>query len=103
MRFMITCRVPMDKGNELARTGTLGQRVQAIVEELQPETAYFSDMEGGQGGYLIVEMEDASQIPAIAEPLFLGLGATIQIHPVTTTEDLTKGVTAIGQAAHKYG
>src|SRR3954452_11760293 len=26
----------------------------------------------------------ASQIPALAEPLFLGLGATIQVHPVMT-------------------
>jgi hypothetical protein len=40
MRFIFMCHVPMDKGNELARTGTLGQRVQTIVDELQPETAY---------------------------------------------------------------
>jgi hypothetical protein len=72
------------------------------VEELQPETPYFSDMDGARGGYLIVEMEDASQIPAIAEPLFLGLGATIQ-HPVRTPENLAKGVRAIGQAVQKYG
>ena len=71
------------------------------MEELQPETAYFSDIEGARGGYLIVELEDASQIPAIAELLFLGLRATIQIHPVTNPEDLAKGVRAIGQAVHK--
>jgi hypothetical protein len=31
------------------------------------------------------------------------VGATIQIHPVMTSEDLREGVTAIEQAAHKYG
>ena len=35
-------------------------------------------------------------------PTCLGLGATIQIHPVTTPEELTKGVTAIRQTSHKY-
>jgi hypothetical protein len=48
-------------------------------------------------------MDDASQIPALAEPLFLGLGATIQVHPVMTPEDLGKAAPAIEQAAKKYG
>ena len=48
-------------------------------------------------------MDDASQIPAIAEPLFLGLDATVQIHPVMTPEDLEKATPAIEQAAQRYG
>ncbi len=103
MRFMITCRVPVDKGNELAKAGSLGSTIQSIVEELKPEAAYFSDIEGARGAYLIVNMDDASQIPALAEPLFLGLGATIQFHPVMTLEDLGKAAPAIEQAAQKYG
>jgi hypothetical protein len=39
----------------------------------------------------------------MAEPLFLGLGATIQVHPVMIPEDLQKGAPAIDQAAQKYG
>ena len=53
--------------------------------------------------YIVVDMDDASQIPARAEPLFLGLGATIQVHPVMTPEDLGKAPLAIEQAAKKYG
>lgn len=103
MRFMITCRVPVDKGNELAKAGSLGSTIQSIMEELKPEAAYFSDIEGARGAYLIVNMDDVSQIPALAEPLFLGLGATIQFHPVMTLEDLGKAAPAIEQAAQKYG
>src|SRR5215217_2489979 len=103
MRFMITCRIPMDRGNELAKNGTLGETIKTIMEELQPEAAYFSDIDGARGGYIVVEMEDASQIPAMAEPLFLGLGATILVNEVMTTEDLAKGTPAIEQAAQKYG
>jgi hypothetical protein len=103
MRFMITCRIPVEKGNELAKNGTLGETIRSIMEELEPEAAYFSDIEGARGGYIVVNMDDVSQIPAMAEPLFLGLGATIQVHPVMTPEDLAKGTPAIEQAAQKYG
>lgn len=103
MRFMITCRFPVEKGNELAKAGSLGSTIQSILEELQPEAAYFGDIEGARGGYIVVNMDDASQIPAIAEPLFLALGAAIHFHPVMTREDLGKATPAIDQAAQKYG
>jgi len=103
MRFMLTFRFPTDKGNELARNGALNQTVRSIIEEINPEAAYFADMEGARGGYLVINMDDASQIPAMAEPLFLGLDATVQIHPVMTAEDLERATPAIEQAAQRYG
>ena len=51
----------------------------------------------------MVNMDDASQIPAMTEPLLQGLAATIQVHPVMTPEDLAKGTPAIEEAARKYG
>ena len=60
----------------------------SILDELQPEAAYFTDVEGTRGGFLVVNMEDASQIPAITEPLFLQVGATVHMQPVMTPEDL---------------
>jgi hypothetical protein len=95
MRFMITCRIPMEKGNELAKAGRLDSTIQSIMEELKPEAAFFSDIEGGRVGYIVVNMDDASQIPGIVEPLFLGLGAAIQIHPVMSPEELGKATPAI--------
>ena len=72
------------------------------MEEIGPEAAYFGDTEGARGGYLVLNMDDASQIPAMAEPLFLGLDATVQIHPVMIPEDLERASSAIDQAAQKY-
>ncbi len=103
MRFMVTFRIPTEKGNALARDGSLGQTIQSILEEIQPEAAYFADMDGARGGYLVINMDDASQILAIAEPLFLVLDATVQIHPVMTAEDLETATQAIEQAAQRYG
>jgi len=39
----------------------------------------------------------------IAEPLFLGLDATIKAHAVMTPEDLGTAIPAIEQAAQRYG
>jgi hypothetical protein len=103
MRFMLKFRFSPDQGNALAKEGRLGQTVQSIVEELNPEAAYFTDMDGTRGGYLVINMDDASQIPAVAEPLFLGLGATIELYAVMTPEDLAKAAPAIEQAAQNYG
>jgi hypothetical protein len=52
------------------------------MEELKSEAAYFTDVDGARGGYLLVNMDDASQLPTMTEPLFFGLGATIRVHLV---------------------
>jgi predicted component of type VI protein secretion system len=78
--------------------------MESILQELQPEAAYFTDVEGTRGGYLVVNMEDASQIPAVTEPLLLGLGASVHMQPVMTPEDLRGAAgEALQQMGQKYG
>jgi Domain of unknown function (DUF3303) len=104
MRFMITCRIAVEKANELAKTGSLHSTIHSILEELKPEAAYFSDIEGARVGYIVVNIDDASQIAAMVEPLFLRLGAAIQVHRVMSPEELGKATPAIKQASQKeYG
>jgi hypothetical protein len=105
MRFMLTFRIPTDEGNAAAKDGRLAQTVQSIMEELRPEAAYFADIRRlTRRTYLVVNMDDASQIPAMAKPLFLGLGATVKLYPVMTTKaDLQRGIPALEQAVQKYG
>jgi hypothetical protein len=103
MRFMLTFRIPPEEGNAAMKDGRFMSTFQSILEELQPEAAYFGPIEGARGGYLVVNMDDASQIAAIGEPLFLGLGATVQIHPVFTPDDMPRVTEAVEQAVRKYG
>jgi hypothetical protein len=73
-------------------------------EDLQPEAAYFTDVEGTRGGFLVLDMDDSSQMPAKVEPLFLELGATLHMQPVMTPEDLRGAAgEALQQMAQKYG
>ena len=102
MRFMLTFRIPPEKGNAMIKDGTLDQTLRSILEELEPEAAYFTPIEGARAGYLFINMDDASQIPPMVEPLFIGLDATVQIHPVMVPEDLQKAGLAMEQAVQKY-
>jgi hypothetical protein len=99
MRLMITCQIPMQKGKESATSASLYSTIHSILEELKPETAYFSDIEGTTGAYIVVDIDDASQIASIAEPLFLKLGAAIQIQPVMSPEELGRAIPATEQAS----
>jgi hypothetical protein len=46
MRFMLSVRIPSEKANALIKEGKFPQTVQSIMEELQPEAAYWTDMDG---------------------------------------------------------
>ncbi len=103
MRFMIKAEMPVERANELAEEGKLGETLQSIIEDLEPEAAYFSLSNGDRTGYFFVDIEDASEIPAFAEPFFLALEANIEILPVMTPEDLAKAGPAIDRAVKKFG
>jgi hypothetical protein len=102
MRFMLRMSMPAEQGNAVIKDGSLGPTIQSILEELQPEAAYFTTVDGCRGGYIVLNMEDASQIPAVAEPFFLAFGATIEVDPVMSPEDLANATPAIEQAVQKY-
>ena len=48
-------------------------------------------------------MDDVSQLPAIAEPWFLAVNASIEVTPAMVPEDLQKAGPAIEQAVQTYG
>ena len=102
MRFVATATWDMDAGNALAKNGTLGSTVQKILEDLKPEAAYFIANEGQRTALLIVNLDDASQLPAVAEPWFLALKARLDFQPTMRPEDLAKAGPDIEKAAKKY-
>ena len=102
MRFLVKVNIPVKAGNAAAKAGKLGSTIQSILAEIKPEAVYFSDDRGQRTGYLFVEMQDASEIPAIAEPWFLAFNAGVEFHPVMIPDDLAKAAGAIKKAAKKY-
>jgi hypothetical protein len=103
MRCIMKVSWEVEAGNALARKGTLASTVQSILADIQPEAAYFMAENGKRGGILIVDITDASQIPALAEPWFLTANAEVDFFPVMRPEDLAKAGPSIEAAAKKYG
>jgi hypothetical protein len=78
-------------------------RQEAILDEIKPEAAYFVAEGGHRSAILFVNMDDASQIPAIAEPWFLAVNGTVEFQPVMKMEDLLKAGPSIEKAVKKFG
>ncbi len=99
MRFMLTFHIPVEAGNAAINEGRVGPLLQSVMEKLKPEAAYFGPTNGTRGGHLVINIDDVSQIPAISEELFMKLNASVDLKPVMTWEDLTKGLAALSQVA----
>ena len=103
MRFLLKISVPVERGNATIKDGSLPHTIQAILEEQKPEAAYFAAEGGTRTAFLVLDMQDVSQLPAIAEPWFLAFNASIEAYPVMLPADLAKAGPAIEAAAKKYG
>src|SRR5215467_1812718 len=102
MRVVVKVNIPVEAGNTAAKAGKLGSTIQSILADLKPEAVYFTDNDGQRAGFIFLDMKDASQIPAIAEPWFLAFNASIEIHPVMIPDDLVRAGGAIENAVKKY-
>jgi hypothetical protein len=103
MRFLLKAEWPVETANAAIKDGSLSTTLGSILDDLKPEAAYFLASNGKRTAILVVDMQDASQIPALAEPWFHALHASLEIVPVMVPEDLKKAGPAIEQAVKKYG
>jgi hypothetical protein len=93
----------VEVGNSAIRSGKLPEAIQSILEEQKPEAAYFIADGGQRTAILFLDIQDASQLPALAEPWFLAFNATVEVTPAMTIQDLAKAGPAIERAVKKYG
>jgi hypothetical protein len=81
-----------DESNGWIKDGSIGRKMESILGATQPEAAYFGSVDGKRGGYLVINMEESSEIPAKLEPLFQGLGAAVECSPVMIPEELRTAI-----------
>lgn len=103
MRMLLRFTMPVETGNEAIKAGTITTMLQDVLGELKPEAAYFTAQSGRRGGFIVFDLQDPSQIPAVAEPFFLAFNAEVELTPVMTAADLQKAGSGIEQAVKKYG
>ncbi len=92
MRMMVRWTVPVERGNEAIKDGSLAQTIETLMEDLKPEAAYFWPENGERAGMMVFDMADPTQIPQIAEPFFLNVDAAVEFVPVMNADDLRKAL-----------
>ncbi len=102
MRFLMKVTMCNEAANAAMSDGTFAKTTKSILSELKPEAAYFLAENGHRTAYLFLNMQDASEIPAMAEPWFLALNASVELVPVMVAADLEKAGPSIEAVAKKY-
>ena len=98
MRILLNVRIPHKDFNAAVREGTIGPKMGRILEEIKPEATYFTEQNGQRCALLVVDLEDPSQIPALAEPWFLSFNADVEFRVAMTPEDLQRaGLEELGK------
>ena len=100
MRILMKVKIPNKQFNAAAKDGTAGKKMEQILGELKPEVAYFTEFDGLRTAIVVVNIDEASEIPSVAEPWFLAFGAEVSMHPAMTPEDL--GRSGLGELAKKW-
>ena len=103
MKYIMKVRIPNESGNLRIKDPQFGAKMKEILSEVKAEAAYFGTICGDRGSYVVVNIDDASQLAAKAEPFFLWLGADVDFIPVMTLDDLGKAGGSIEAAVKKWG
>ena len=102
MRCLLKVSIPTGIGNERVIDGSLPRTIESILNDLNPEAAYFAEEQGARTGFVVCNLKDESEIPAIAEPWFLAFNARVEFHPCMTVADLKKAAPGFEKAIKKY-
>lgn len=102
MHFLVKVIIPVQAGNAMVRDPKFVKKLEEILNDIKPKASYFA-VDGGQRTmYLVVEISDASRLPAVSEPFWLAFEASVECIPIMTEKDFQKAAQHIERAAKKY-
>lgn len=103
MRMLLKATFDLDKTNELMRSGKLGEVIESIYGNLNTEAVYFIAEDGQRTSLIFLDLNDPSDLPAVAEPFFHAFDAEIEVTPAFTLDEMPQALPAIEDAIKKYG
>jgi hypothetical protein len=92
MRFLIRATIPTEAGNKMVQDPNFLRKLEEYISKVNAEAAYFFEANGNRIASFIVDVQSSEQIPVLAEPLFIKMGAHVETHPVMSLDDLKKGI-----------
>ncbi|GAC1381832.1 MAG: hypothetical protein NVSMB4_10280 [Acidimicrobiales bacterium] len=98
MRMLLKMQMDVEAGNRAIKDGSLAETLNRVMEQIQPEAAYFTSMDGKRTALIFFDLKEPSQIPAVAEPFFMGMNASIDLTPAMTADDVQVGLQEAAKA-----
>jgi hypothetical protein len=98
MKMLMSVRFPHEPFNTLVREGSVGKIIRRILDDLKPESIYFTEQDGNRGCVAIINVNKPSDIPSIAEPFFLNFNADCELRIAMSPADLeSAGLDELGK------
>ena len=66
--------------------------LEGYIAKAKPEAVYFTEEGGDRTVLFIVDVPSADMIPVLAEPLFTGINAKVEFHPVMNLDEVKRGI-----------
>ncbi|HET6150863.1 MAG TPA: hypothetical protein VFH68_25225 [Polyangia bacterium] len=92
MRMMMRVSVPIEAANKAVQDGSMKKILQAQLEKLRPESVYFFADDDVRTALLFIDVQEESDLLAIADPFFQGVNARIRFTPVMNAQDFQAGM-----------
>ena len=92
MRFLIHAKIPTEDGNKMVQDPNFLKKLETYINKVKAEATYFFEANGNMVAAFIVDIQNTDQIPILVEPLFSGMGAHVELHPVMSLDDLKKAI-----------
>jgi hypothetical protein len=102
MRFLIHAKIPTEDGNKMVQDPNFLKKLEEYMNKVKAEAAYFFEADGNRVAAFIVDMQSADQITILTEPLFNGMGAYVELHPVMGLDDLKKAMPQAIREVNSY-
>ncbi|MFH8975165.1 hypothetical protein [Streptomyces sp. NPDC017890] len=96
MRVLLKATLDTEKSNEAVRSGKLPELISRMLDQVEPEAAYFGPLGGRRTALMVFDMRDSSELPPIGEPFFTELNAEVELSPIMNADDLRKGLSGLG-------
>jgi len=88
MKMLVNVTLPIEPFNSMVKSGTAGEIIGRVVDDIKPEVIYFTELDGNRGAVMVVDVPSASAVPKIAEPWYLNFEAECEFKIAMSPDDL---------------
>jgi hypothetical protein len=97
MRVLVRAIIPVTTGNKMVKDPNFLRNIEDYIKKFNCEASYFTEVNGNRTMVFVLDLPSPDTISAIAEPLFQGYDANVEIHPAMNLDDLKKAISRMTQ------